>query len=729
MAKSKNIGKLYVTLGADTRQFRSKMGGVRKETKKTGASFTAFKATVIGAFAALGVGAAVRGIRSFTGDVKRLAEYGAQLDRRARHIGVSTRELQIYQRALDALGGSEEVFAKAIDKTVQNFYDAGQGLKTYKDLLDDLKVSEQEIAGVRGDAVKQFELILQKYSELEKIDKAKALGIGVKFFGARIAREVLPFAATFQSEKQRAAEQGGFLADGTVKDLDKLNHELDVFNQKLTNMKAEFVAINGEQILELQAQWHSALEKLYPILKDVAAATAEWAESFGETYAEVSRRERRVDTIRGAGGNLPVGISGLENWLPGWSRYIDSRIEKQIGPALSIMNQREFYQMATQFGLDRGLINQPQPRPRREYDWQMGEGFTLTPETQQAIKDWEQSIEEFTNTMPGLVDTFRRVDRLARFDVFKPTTPRGEALPPTLPTETEGTTFNRAQILADDRAAFYNALLQQRAGGISDSRRLSLTGASVGEVAGAAMRESLDDAIRAQLRPLKAQQRTLSERQSGLLAVGDETGAAKAAMDLKLVETRIGEIETRWKTAIETIYPGLIDGARKVAVEEQALLEQWEAKQEALATRTAIIGEVSQTLAGGLTDVFATLGSRIEDTEEKVKQLGRTLIEVLTQRLITDQLAQGLSSLITAGVNGWLAPGPTRPGANYQGVFASAAGGNSYNIQFNGVSGPGVRQAINAEVPGIVDLATANVQSLAQNPSTALGRTGHRRAV
>lgn len=748
MASRKQLGALYVSMGANTTDFRSKMAGARMDINKTKKSFSAMKAAAIGALGALTGGVAIRAVRALNQQTKELAEYGAQIDRRAKALNVSTEELQYHQRALDALGGGEEVFTKGIEKSTKAFYDYAAGLSTIKDAFRVLGVTQEDVAKVTGSTTAQFELLLEKIAELQKKDQSAALAASLNVFGARTARDITPFAAGYQSELRRARRQGDAINDADVKSLADLNHELDVFNQKMKNLKAQFVADNADEILEVQEQWHEAMVKLFPLLRDVASETAKWASALGEGYAEGARRERRRAIVEEAGGavaftkSLPK-YSGVENYLPFVGDIIDTQIERQIGPALSKLNTRQFEEMLEKFVVDSGLMVKPGAKPEGQYQWTLGdnfEGMALTPDSKQAIKEWEASVKEFTGALPNLKERFMRVDRLARLDVYNPPKVKGQEAGTGI---NLGDTINKDTLnaaLANQRAALRGDILGiyagianiQQGNELTKSRRLELEGAGAGDIAAARTGEQLNQIFEKALDPLRKQRDKLSVRHETLLEVGDVEGATKAGEDLDKVKERIAAIRAEWQAVKMEIFPGIIQGSRMAAEEQKAMLDQLEAQEEAMAARTQLVADLSAQLASSTGIFFDKLTGQIESAEEAMKSLGRTIVQTLHQRLLADPLAKGIEGFINAGISGVQGyfgggtPGGFSPGADALRAARAAPQGNT-QIIFNGVSGPGVRQALNAEVPGIVRAATDHIQDLSQNPSTAFARTTRRR--
>lgn len=719
MAARRNLGALYVSMGANTTDFRSKMAGARQDINRTKNSFTAFKAAAVGALAALAGGTAIRAVRTLNSTTKELAEYGALIDRRAKALNVSTEELQYHQRALDALGGGEEVFTKAIEKSTKAFYDYAAGLDTIKDAFRVLGIEQEDIKKVAGSTTAQFELLLAKIAEVQKVNFPAAQAAALNVFGARNARNITPFAENYQTEIARAREQGGALGTGTAASLDRLNHEMDVFNQKIKNMKAEFVADNADDLLEIQTQWHEALVKLFPILKDVAKWTAEWVGSFADWYG--SRENQLAE--RGYAAGERGQILGRQ-WFKTEDEY-----EKHLDQWEQRIMRAENRNKIAEAGAGAG------PRPKPEYLWGDSGYLEQTPESRRAIQEWNAVRE-------GLISAAMEAGK----EIYNVLKPRGEKtkrqteddLADTINADTLNAAL--AKHRADARMDLVNlaagmAKIQQGAG-ISEARRLELEDAGAGAIASARTREALNDLFRSAIEPLRGQRDRLQARHGAFLDLGDTEGASKTLDELEKVKERIAAIRMEWEGAKKEIFPGIAMESRKAAEEEYELIEAYEARMAALESRAELIADISGQLAGGLHIVFDTLTGKIEDTEEAVKSLGRALVHSLKQKLLVDPLASGIEGFISAGIKGFAGgvggggtPNGFSPGADR--LHAAGAGSGKTvaveNIIFNGVEGAGVRAALRAEVPGIVSTATDHIQNLSQNPASALARITRRK--
>ena len=169
------LSKLMVVIGADVRDFQSKMEGMKASMKKIGMAMTGAGTVIVG---------------SMVGVTFQWAKAGDEVQKLSEKTGFSTESLSELRHAAELSGTSLQGLESGIKVMQRSLYDASQGLSTATDALDSLGLSYEELASLSPE--EQFKAITNALADVE--DESLKSALAQKVFG-RAGTDLLPMLA------------------------------------------------------------------------------------------------------------------------------------------------------------------------------------------------------------------------------------------------------------------------------------------------------------------------------------------------------------------------------------------------------------------------------------------------------------------------------------------------------------------------------------------------------
>lgn len=181
-----SLGRLFVTVGADTKEFERAMDGMQKSManagKKIGDVGKGMTKWVTGPIA--GAGAGLLALANKT------AESGDEIQKMSLRTGFSTEALSELRHAANLSGTSIDGMEKGVKRMSRVILDAERGLATGTRAMDDLGLSVEQLQGLSPE--EQFNTLTTAIAEIE--DPSRRAALAQEVFG-RAGTELLPMMA------------------------------------------------------------------------------------------------------------------------------------------------------------------------------------------------------------------------------------------------------------------------------------------------------------------------------------------------------------------------------------------------------------------------------------------------------------------------------------------------------------------------------------------------------
>ena len=203
---------LKAKLGLESKGFHTGLNKADKGVAGLAARFTKLKGLI-------GKGLVLGGVGSF---VKASADAADEIDNLASRMGTTTRKVQQFQRAADRSGQTIEVVADAYKTLKIRSQEAAAGNKILQDQFTALGISQEELESGNIDAM--FEKLKDALTGSDK--RVEALAVGMKLLGEPVEK-LVPVLDSLD------AGVGRVVSDKNIKGLDKLQHNMTVFWEKL----------------------------------------------------------------------------------------------------------------------------------------------------------------------------------------------------------------------------------------------------------------------------------------------------------------------------------------------------------------------------------------------------------------------------------------------------------------------------------------------------------------
>jgi len=287
---------------------------------------TADKTAVDKAFNEVGISAkklagglvATFSVASFGKVVKDAIEFGDQIDKMSKRLGISAQTLTEYKHVADLSGTSFETLAKAMQKTAQNIEMAGDGMATQKRALEALGLSYKNLAGLSID--QQFEAIGNALQGVESDSKRVQLAVDLM---GRAGVEVIPVfsdgAAAIADMREEARQLGITFGDDVAAkmaeaddNMTRLEGSMRGLGQTLAIEVVPYVndfVVALNQLLTGETEYNHFFNSLELAALDLADAI-----SFGTSVIVDDAREmvsQREQTIK----NEKAALAEKDAWL------------------------------------------------------------------------------------------------------------------------------------------------------------------------------------------------------------------------------------------------------------------------------------------------------------------------------------------------------------------------------------------------------------------------------
>ncbi len=198
------IGKLFVSIGADLAGFQQGVAQVNTQMGKMQSTLMKHNKAIGGAM--VGIGAAILG--TGLASVKSFADMGDEVAKMAEKTGFSTVALSELRHAAELSGTSLVGIEKASRTLSGAIVDAGDGLETYTRAFERIGLSYEELAALSPE--EQFTTVLTALGDVE--DATIRTATASDLFGARMGTALLPMIAdgseAFAEMRQEAHDLG-----------------------------------------------------------------------------------------------------------------------------------------------------------------------------------------------------------------------------------------------------------------------------------------------------------------------------------------------------------------------------------------------------------------------------------------------------------------------------------------------------------------------------------------
>jgi len=198
------IGKLFVSIGADLKGFQQGMSQVNTQMGKMQGTLMKHNKAIGGAM--IGVGGAILGTGIMA--VKSFADMGDEVAKMAKRTGFGTVALSELRHAAELSGTSLQGIEKASRTLSGAIVDAGDGLVTYTRAFERIGLSYEELESLSPE--EQFIRVLSALGDVE--DATIRTATASDLFGARMGTSLLPMVAdgseAFAEMRQEAHELG-----------------------------------------------------------------------------------------------------------------------------------------------------------------------------------------------------------------------------------------------------------------------------------------------------------------------------------------------------------------------------------------------------------------------------------------------------------------------------------------------------------------------------------------
>jgi|5_EtaG_2_1085323.scaffolds.fasta_scaffold09926_4 hypothetical protein len=222
-------------------------------------------------------------------------EFADAIGKVSTRTGLATSTVQAFQIAAVEAGVDIEVANKSLEKFSSSIGDAAKGLKTQRDILDDLGVELKNADGTFKSADEVLRAVSDGVSRLTS--EFEKNSVGAALFG-RAGRQIMDVlddgGAAFDAYIQKAEAYGLMLSENSIRKTEKFNDTLALIKRQITVATAA-ISIGFLQILQ------DLSERFSLLFKDTVASGSS-IEAFGEMV--------RTKFITG----LKAGIQGVGNF-------------------------------------------------------------------------------------------------------------------------------------------------------------------------------------------------------------------------------------------------------------------------------------------------------------------------------------------------------------------------------------------------------------------------------
>lgn len=245
------IGALRVSLSAETTAFEAGMKRSQRQAQTTATSIersfrntgNALKAGVAGFVAGLSATAIAQGLRA-------ALDYAGSLGELAQQLGVTTRDLQVFQFAAGQVGVSQEQLQVGLQKLTITLGKVAAGAEAPAKAFKAIGISVDSLRG--KDTGEAFRMIADGLSKVT--DRSQRAAVEVALFGKSGASldTLLAGGSGALNELSSAAERLGIvLSDEQIQNADRTADKLDAMKTVISAQIAGVVADNADSIVSL----------------------------------------------------------------------------------------------------------------------------------------------------------------------------------------------------------------------------------------------------------------------------------------------------------------------------------------------------------------------------------------------------------------------------------------------------------------------------------------------
>lgn len=198
------IGKLFVSIGADLKDFKSGLGQMKKDMKGVSGTIMKNNKAIGGGMALAGAGIVTAGLLS----VKTYADMGDEVAKMAKRTGFSTEALSELRHVAEISGTNLNNLEKASRTLSGVIVDAGDGLVTYTRAFERIGVDYKALADMSPE--QQFVKVMEALGGVE--DETVRAATAADLLGARAGTALLPMMSegveVFNELRQEAHDLG-----------------------------------------------------------------------------------------------------------------------------------------------------------------------------------------------------------------------------------------------------------------------------------------------------------------------------------------------------------------------------------------------------------------------------------------------------------------------------------------------------------------------------------------
>ena len=234
------IASLDASLGVRSAQFE-------RELKRAKRTLSRFGSDVKASFVRLGA-ATTAASAAFTALSLNALAAADDVIKAARNTGLAAEEYQKLNQIFKLSGSSTDSMVKSIQTLTRSIYEAGRGVKTYTDSLEDIGLSYEDLFGLSPD--KQFHIVRDALRNVS--DESTKFAVAQRLLG-RGGREVGSILAVTNEEVKAIGDQlvnvGGIIKTDFIGGVEQLNDQMSttstVIKAQFTNALIEGLAAAG----------------------------------------------------------------------------------------------------------------------------------------------------------------------------------------------------------------------------------------------------------------------------------------------------------------------------------------------------------------------------------------------------------------------------------------------------------------------------------------------------
>ena len=297
---STEVGRLHVTLNADTSKFKEEINTAQQRFKDVGGKFQKAGGTLTKNVTApiLAIGGAALGMAN------KYASMGDDIGKTSTKLGVSTDALQ----EMHYWAGQNGIEAGSLDRAVgrlnQRVGMAATGNDKYGEAFQDLGINIHDANGNIRDTESVMQDTIAALREVE--DPALRSAKASEIFGTKMARDLMPAledgSLSLEEATEKIHEMGGVMSEDAVRNAEKYQDAMD-------DLKREF----GGVFMELGTRLIPIItDKLLPAIQDkIIPAVRDFIERIGKLVDWFQNLSPEWQRIIGIAGGFLVALGPI----------------------------------------------------------------------------------------------------------------------------------------------------------------------------------------------------------------------------------------------------------------------------------------------------------------------------------------------------------------------------------------------------------------------------------